>query len=240
MRYLFVADMHLMPGPRPEQNEALRLLLNSTAASADAIVFIGDLFHCWFERSGRHVGDYEEVIQLLHETSKRGVALHYIGGNRDFTIGRHLEDITGGTVHGLGWNTIIGGKRLRLVHGDSFCTRDSYFMLLRWLLTGPIGRVAAGLTPWPVADKIVSHIQSRPKLPFCHTPYAEKDLQNSAAAADLAHHDAEVIICGHRHEPDKRFLENNGHKGVLHVVPAWLETRQHLEFDGYDFRLMPS
>ena len=232
MGAVFAADLHLLPGPHPADQAALEHFLFEETAPGDAVYFLGDLFHFWFERGGRHVGDYDAVLDALARASAAGRTLHLVYGNRDFPAGPHLAARTGIRLLGAVYVMPLAGERVVLTHGDLLCTRDVNYRVLRWLLMGPIGRVVRVVTPWPVARRLVAAVQSRPKTPFCHAPGARADLIDAAASALLDAHGADRILCGHRHLGELRPLSGGECARTLHILPTWRAEGAHLRVDG--------
>jgi UDP-2,3-diacylglucosamine hydrolase len=232
MAVLLVADLHLHPGLRDAQQAALEHLLFREAAAGDAIHFLGDLFHLWFERGDRHVGDYEAALGLLARASSEGRTLSLVRGNRDFAAGRHLADRTGMAILPDIHVADLAGERAVLTHGDLLCTRDYRYRLLRWVLTGPVGRAVRVVTPWAIARRIVTGVQRRPKVPICHARAERSDLVDAAAAALLRRHDATRIYCGHRHADETRPIRLDGRAGELRILPSWRDRGAHLRIEG--------
>jgi UDP-2,3-diacylglucosamine hydrolase len=224
MRHLLVADLHLLPGEQPAQNRDLAALL-ARAAGCAGVWFLGDLLNFWWERGERHVGDYDEVLGLLRRAAET-TPLHHLAGNRDFTAGPRLAAAAGLTCHGAEHCLSVGARRVLLSHGDACCTRDLGYQALRWLLTGPVGRLLRRVAPWGLATRIVGGVQGRKKLPSVHLP-AHCDLQDRAVGRALARREADLYICGHLHREEHRVLERPGRDpATIHLLPAWSDTRR--------------
>lgn len=85
--------MHLKPGRQPKQNALLRKFLQGLCAGparADRLVMLGDIFNGWFERDGRVVGDFVDILAIFRETVECGLSIFHICGNRDFAVARGL------------------------------------------------------------------------------------------------------------------------------------------------------
>lgn len=232
MTTFFAADLHLMPGDRPAQNRALEALLRRPAPG-EALYLLGDTFHCWFERGGRVVGDYDQVLARLGEAVGRGVGLHVLPGNRDFPAGPELTARTGIRCEPESCVVALGTLRVLASHGDRYCTCDYQYQALRRLLLGPVGRWFRCHLPWAVARPIVSFVQTRPKLPLMHTPLGRLDIQTAPVEAALARHAADVAICGHRHLEEVRILSpQRGRARTLYVLPPWLHRHRFLTWRG--------
>ena len=109
MRTAFVADMHLKPGRQPKQNALLRRFLldlrTPGGQRVDRLVMLGDIFNGWFERGGRVVGDFADILAIFREAVDDGLDIYHICGNRDFAVARGLPLPWPATDHGRpdGW-----------------------------------------------------------------------------------------------------------------------------------------
>lgn len=252
-RSVFAADLHLHPGHRPEQNRLLARFLER-CAGATRLVLVGDVFTCWYERRGRHVGDYEAVFALFRAAAEAGLAIHHVIGNHDFVLGAgvgdgllppyrgyHLGWVRGGpsvlTRHGIQSNGPglwfdQAGARVLCAHGDQFCTASKRYMWLRWILQGPFGRTGAALIPFAVAAAIVRLLQrkgGRVALPFLADE--GRGIQDTAVAPQVAA-GADWVICGHLHFGHARTVRIGGGTGRLVVLPPWFETGGYGELHG--------
>ncbi|MBN1257286.1 MAG: UDP-2,3-diacylglucosamine diphosphatase [Planctomycetes bacterium] len=236
MRHLFLADLHLLPGPQPGQNAKLKHFLEVTCADAEGVYFLGDLFHCWLERGDRYVGDYAEVLEIFRAAAAKGLPMHLIPGNRDFTAGELFESLSGIVCHGGEYCIAPAGTRILLAHGDAYCTSDWQYQALRWLLTGPIGKVVRAIIPWPWAEKVVRMVQNRKTVPAVyHATLASISIQTASALKAMRRRDCAVLVCGHIHFPGQRRLEEKDYHGMMYVVPDWRREGGYLEYDGKSF-----
>ena len=246
-RAVFVADAHLQPGFRPGQNRMLKRFLHEVCFPGDVLVLLGDLFHCWFERRGRVVGDFSEVLEAFGAAAARGVEIHYVSGNRDFAVGAgrsERRDVWahnprfpgffapvgpraqsvlvqyGVEPHGTHFRVRIRNRNVTCVHGDIYCTGDPGYALLRWLTQGPLGRLAMSWGPFLLARLIVGRLQALPVSRLRHYPAAGGGMDWSRASAELAT-GADLLVCGHLHHPGTRPLLLGERRGQLVIVGPW-------------------
>lgn len=225
-------------------NERLARFLASIEGKATALMLLGDTFNFWFERRSHVVGDYFTSLNLFKTAADRGLEIHHISGNRDFVIGEGLgffESATrypgflrlkrGFTVsrladfgiepHGPRYRFHQAGKTIGCIHGDSLCTRDRLFMLLRWALQGPLGRFCMRWAPWGVLDAVFSRQQGRTKIRNGGgRPPALLD--ETAIWREMAM-GADLLLCGHIHAHYEKDFEVAGRMCHLTVLPAWLD-----------------
>ncbi len=224
-------------------NERLARFLAGIDGKAGGLILLGDAFNFWFERRGHVVGDYFASLSLFKEAADRGLEIHHISGNRDFAVGGGLgfDPATrfpgflnlqrGFTVsrladfgiepHGPKWRFYQNGKTICCVHGDGLCRGDYKFMLLRWLLQGPVGRTLLRYSPWPLADYVFSRQQGRVTIrPSKKQP--EELFDEAAVWRELAM-GADLLLCGHIHAQYEREVDVAGRKCRMLALPSWMD-----------------
>ncbi len=263
-RIVFLADAHLQPGEQPEQNHMLERFLREACAQADKLVLLGDLFHCWFERGGRVVGDFSGLLEHFGNAAGRGLAIHYVTGNRDFAVGAgSSEHDSGWTVnprfagfysivgnsarsvltgygiepHGIYYRLRAQGMNLACVHGDVYCAGEHVYLFMRWLTQGPLGRVCMSLGPFWLARLIVGWFQNRPVSRRRHYPARGHGIAWSRVCAELGA-GADLVVCGHLHHAGMRPLVNGRRKGKLVLVGAWCAGYEYAVLEAGEMRLL--
>ena len=87
---LFISDLHLSESS-PRINQQFFDFLKNTAATAETLYILGDLFEVW-------VGDDQldhdplarSVADALRQCADCGVKIFFMHGNRDFLIGKRF------------------------------------------------------------------------------------------------------------------------------------------------------
>jgi UDP-2,3-diacylglucosamine pyrophosphatase LpxH len=261
-RTVLLADAHLRPGPRPAQAERLRRLLLERARGAERLVLLGDTFNCWFERGGRHAGDYADALGLFAEAAEAGLRIHHVSGNRDFVVGpadpesaeaenpawagffgdgpgrgRSALARHGVVPHGERYVFRQDGLRVLALHGDTYCRRDLPYRALRWSVQGPLGRLAGRIVPWTAADRIVRHLQTKSVEAKHRRPPAYRDIVTEAAAPDVAA-GADLVVTGHTHYHDERPLRAGARSGRLVIVPPFVKGGWYGELAAGEVRIL--
>ena len=119
---LLAADIHLS-GAHPRRCRDFLSALS--AAAADEIYLLGDLFDAW-------PGDDEdgawaaEIKAALAEKTRGGTAIFIMRGNRDFLLGRRFCENTGCRLLADMHSLEEGGRRCLLTHGDLLSGEDGY------------------------------------------------------------------------------------------------------------------
>lgn len=225
------------------ENERLARFLTEIDGKASTLVLLGDTFNFWFERRSHVVGDYLTPLSLFKLAADNGLDIHHVSGNRDYAVGEGLGfDPTtrypgflrlrrGFTVsrladfgiepHGHRYRFHHAGRTVSCVHGDALCTGDRMFMMLRWILQGPLGRCVMRWAPWSFMHYFVSRQQARTGVRGGSNRPGE--MINEAAARKEFAMGADLLLCGHIHTHHERDVEFAGRLGRLVALPAWLD-----------------
>lgn len=249
---VFVADMHLRPGARAEQDALLaRFCSQIKASGARRLIFLGDTFNFWFERCGRVVGDYEAVLARFADLARAGVVMDMVSGNRDFMFGQSVHDsayypgffrgrpganrvsrVVAAGINPRGFNCRFtqDGELVHCTHGDMYSLRASGHGMMRWwtMALGP--RMMSAWAPFWLLKLVFGALQRRDTLPYRKllptTPLLEAETFTPMAAEGVRH-----IFCGHFHT-GYRCLEVPGGSVTarLHILPSWLHNGTYAFF----------
>lgn len=225
------------------ENERLARFLSEIDGKASTLVLLGDTFNFWFERRSHVVGDYYTALSLFKLAADSGLDIHHISGNRDYAVGEGLgfDPATrypgflrfrrGFTVsrladfgiepHGHRYRFHHAGRTVSCIHGDALCTGDRFFMALRWLLMGPVGRLVMRRAPWFMLEYFVSRQQGRTGIRGS-AKQPEKMFSEAAVRKEFAM-GADTVVCGHIHTHYEQSVEFAGRTGRLVALPAWLD-----------------
>lgn len=254
---VFAADMHLRPGVQPAQNERLRRFLDSIRG-ARQLILLGDAWNGWYERRGRMVGDFAEALSLFADAAAGGLPIHHISGNRDFVVGPDgvpgargyrgfhwpLEDrqpsqmaLHGIRPHGSTYAFEEEGRRIHCAHGDQFCTRDfMHILFVRQGLMGRLGRIYSIFFPFWLTRLVIGHAQKTQLLPhYGVIPYASSI--QADAVARVVGAGADHVVCGHLHVHEVRPIDAPPRRGILTIVPMWMDTGAYGVFEGERIRI---
>ena len=127
---LFISDLHLCES-RPELIKAFTHFLKHTAAQANALYILGDLFEYWAGDDAIEVGIHAQTISALNELSQQGVSVYLMHGNRDFLLGDPFPKPTNTTILPDPSLISLHGKSILLSHGDTLCTDDVAYQQFR-------------------------------------------------------------------------------------------------------------
>jgi UDP-2,3-diacylglucosamine hydrolase len=126
---LFISDLHL-DRARSTATRAFLTFLETSAARAEALYILGDLFEAWVGDDDNSPGHHRILMGLSH-LPEVGIRGYLLRGNRDFLLGRRFEEMTGWTILGDPAVIDLYGERTLLMHGDLLCTDDVDYQKFR-------------------------------------------------------------------------------------------------------------
>ncbi len=236
-RVAFIGDVHLDLGD-PDIAPFIGTL-HRLSGDCDTLVLMGDLFNLWIGHPRLQQEHQRQVAEALRTIRQRGVALHYVEGNRDFRIARMCGGDLFDTAVDDGLALQVGDRSIWAIHGDLANRSDRRYRTWRRLsrsgaLWSCFNLIPAGLR-FASAHRLeawmrTTNIQQKQAFPR----EMVDDYANVFAARG---HDA--IVLGHFHIEKQWTLE--GGAGV-YVLPLWKRARRVLiaDEDGLRFEGDPS
>ncbi len=196
---LFIADLHLAP-ERPAVTRAFLEFLRG--AEAAELYILGDLFEAW-------VGDDDDsalatsVMSALAAVSARGLRVHFLAGNRDFSVGRRFARATGARLLQDQETVSIAGRRLLLLHGDTLCTDDAAYQRFRRRIRHPVVLALLRALPLGIRRRIARQWRAASARHNSNKPEHIMDVNEVTVAEALHTSGAELMIHGHTHRPGR-------------------------------------
>ena len=229
MTTLFISDLHL-DASRPEITELFLKFLREEAAKASHLYILGDFFEAW-------VGDDDDdphharVMQGLRGLTDTGVPVSLMHGNRDFLIGEAFLRRTGAKL--LPEPTVLDlhGRPTLLMHGDSLCTDDKEYQMVRRMLRDPAWQKDYLGKSLAERRAIASHAREQSKK---HTALKLDYIMdvNHEAVEDVMHkHGVTRLIHGHTHRPAVHHFKSNGMDMERIVLGDWYEQSSELSWN---------
>ena len=218
---LFISDLHLSVA-LPHTVAAFEHFIRVTAASAQAVYILGDLFEYWIGDDELSTPFAARMCTMMHSLSERGITLYVMHGNRDFLLGPRFARAAGAVLLPDPFPLQAFGQRLVLAHGDALCTLDLPYQRFRrvtrnrWVQRAFLG---APLT-WRMA--LARHLRQRSSMramgstqpsPATATPLW--DVTTEAVSALLSDGRAATLIHGHTHRPAHHLFPERW------VLPDW-------------------
>jgi len=237
MTAYFVSDIHLRSSIEPKALLLERFLfrlaqeVGTGGAGAPTHLFlVGDIFDLWIGSHSYFWRRFEKLVDLVRNLVRLGVEVHFFEGNHDLHLQEFWQDEVGAHVHTEAEYFDLGGKRVRVEHGDLINPEDSGYRFLRWLLRTPLMRSLALHLP----ERIVAAIGER-----ASAVSREYTSGSGAKALDLrdvpmmiqihaerCYRDEpfDLIVTGHVHVRDDFVFQGGSGKKVRSVnLGSWFE-----------------
>ena len=226
---LFISDLHLCDS-RPLITQAFVAFLANTAASAQALYILGDLFEYWAGDDAIAAGVHLPIIQAIKNLSTKGVKVFFMAGNRDFLLGHDFATCTGITILDDPSLVTLFGKPVLLSHGDALCTDDIDYQQFRAQV-----RNATWQTQFlnqPLAKRItyIEDLRAKSEQEKSTKSMQIMDVNTGAVDALLRQYDyPPLFIHGHTHRPHQHIHNLDGHECIRWVLGDWYEQGSYLE-----------
>lgn len=229
MTTLFISDLHL-DASRPGITELFLKFLQGEASKAEALYILGDFFEAW-------VGDDDDdphharIIDGLAALSRAGVPVRLMHGNRDFLIGRSFLDRTGATL--LAEPTVLDlyGTPTLLLHGDTLCTDDQEYQMVRRMLRDPAWQKDYLAKPLSERRAIAAHAREQSKKHTAAKAEYIMDVNQQAVETAMRQHGVSRMIHGHTHRPAVHRFKADGRDMERVVLGDWYEQSSQLSWD---------
>lgn len=220
MRVALLADAHL-DGPGGEAAPLLRQLRELPELGCGRLVILGDLFHVWVALPKYETVEVRAVVAALEDLRRRGVAIDYIEGNRDFftatgpyasVFDRVGEEVT----------LEQGGTRVLVVHGDGLDPADRSYAVWRRLSKSGLTRAAATALPAAWGRRLFGRAErALARTNLAHKIHIPEEAVIGYGRRRLAEgHD--LLLMGHFHEARRYRVP----EGEIRLLDAWFATRE--------------
>lgn len=232
MTALFISDLHLTP-ERPAVSEAFFAFLDRQVADADSLYILGDFVEVW-------IGDDDPdplarcLVEALRKLTDRGVGVYFLHGNRDFLVGRRFARATGCTLLPDYHLVTLAETRVLLCHGDTLCIDDQDYQRYRRKIRNPVILWLLAHLPLKTRQRLARRLRNRSLADNSNKPDNIMDVSPEEVDRVLAEYDADLMIHGHTHRPD-RHQHRNGERIVL---GDWLENGWYVRADESGFELI--
>jgi UDP-2,3-diacylglucosamine hydrolase len=227
---LFISDLHLS-ADRPEANERFFRFLGDTAARAEALYVLGDLFEYWIGDDDLDDSFNSRIAAAFAELTATGVKLYFMHGNRDFLLGDAFAARCGGAL--LSDPTLIElyDTPTLLMHGDSLCTDDKEYMAFRERVRDPewLSRFLA--QPLAVRRAQAQGLRERSEQEKQTKTADIMDVALATVQQVLREHGYPRLIHGHTHRPAHHIHVVDGLTCERWVLPDWYGQGGYLRAD---------
>jgi UDP-2,3-diacylglucosamine hydrolase len=196
------------------------------ALAPRALYLNGDLFHYFIADDKFCTPSVQRVFERLRALRDRGVAVHYVEGNRDFFLeGSFAEEAV--TDVAMEYSVRAGARSYLIVHGDLINDRDLPYRFWRFASKNTLSRLTLKLIPKRTARNFVDSVERRlAKTNFKHKSRLPLQ-QFEAYGKKRGAHGFTDIVFGHFHQ--KVILPMGG--VTLTILPPWYETGEAMCID---------
>ena len=190
-----------------------------------ALYLNGDLFHYLIAHRNFRTQSVDRVMAKFRELRDRGVAIHYVEGNRDFFLkGSFVEEAV--TDVAFEYAIPAGTKKYLIIHGDLINDRDWPYRFWRRASKNPISKLGVNLIPKQIAKNFVDGVERKlSKSNFKHKSRVPVELMQQYGRKRSGEGFTDVVF-GHFHEK----LVIPGRTTVT-VLPPWYETGEAMRID---------
>ncbi len=240
MHKLFISDLHLHE-ERPQITRAFFHFLHTQAIHAEALYILGDFFDAW-------IGDDDdaqlpqEVATELFALKKKGVAIYFMHGNRDFLLGSTYTSKAGMTLIPDGIIIDLYGTPTLLMHGDSLCTDDTEYQQFRTMVRSP--QWQQQILAQPLAVRRALAAQMREKSQSMNSLKAEDimDVSHAEVITQMEAAGVSRLIHGHTHRPARHQLIINNKPAERIVLGDWHDSgwcikADHTNLELFDWKI---
>jgi UDP-2,3-diacylglucosamine hydrolase len=217
--FLFLSDLHLSPAI-PRTVAAFEHFVRFTAAQANSVFILGDLFEYWIGDATLDEDPFAvRIAALLRSFSARGIALYVMHGNRDFLLGPRFMKEAGATLLKDPAVIMAFGQRIVLAHGDAQCTADPGYQWFRRFARSRTAQALFLRSPFAWRRALAQHMRAKSEAgrsrPHSDAPRYDVTREGIAELFQLGQ--ARIMIHGHTHKPAR----HTEPEGVRWVLPDW-------------------
>lgn len=228
---LFISDLHLCDS-RPHITQAFIAFLENTAAKAQALYILGDLFEYWAGDDAIVTGAHQSSIHALHSLTLKGVPIFLMHGNRDFLLGKGFEKATGVKILSDPSLITLFGKPVLLSHGDALCTDDVAYQQFRSEVRSASWKEQFLNKPLSNRVAYIEQLRAQSEQAKSNKSMQIMDV-NAAAVDDLIRENnyPPLFIHGHTHRPNNHLHQLDGNACERWVLGDWYEQGSYLKLD---------
>ena len=235
---LFVADVHLCES-RPEASARFFDFLRNTAAEAQSLYILGDLFESWIGDDDLAAPLHQAVIKQLSDLSARDVNIYFLHGNRDFMLARHFAQLCGMQLLSDPVVVDLYGTPTLLTHGDTLCTADVDYQRYRRVIRHPGMLKLLRALPLKLRQRMAQRARADSERAKTHKSATIMDVDPHAVTALFQQHRVRRMIHGHTHRPAQHRINIEGAVYERWVLPDWYgENGGYIACDAKSCRLV--
>ena len=224
----FAADLHLRPGDPGGLRRAVDLVERCLQRTR-RLVLLGDVFDVWISAAMFELHEMDALFESFRRATAAGLEVHFLPGNRDFLFTPEDGAALGIEVHDEEWDLLVGGRDLRLLHGDQLLTRDlAYQRFKRCVRSRPV-RAFARRFPRRWCLSLARRLRQYSDQAIAGKSVHELGVVDEAVWTRLQ--GADAVLCGHVH----RAIRRRWAQGELLVLPPFCDRGESVVLVGSEF-----
>ena len=201
---LIIADLHLTT-VELDKIDLFNKFCTDYAAQADQLFILGDLFHSWIG-DDISLDNYQPIIDILKNLSKTTKVLIMLG-NRDFLLANEFERESGCQIIKEPFELKHNNKIYLLMHGDSLCSDDSDYQILKKFLRNPIVQYIFLHLPRKYRLKLTGGLRQKSVEALKYKSLEIMDVNQLTVDHLMANHPSTNLIHGHTHRKNTHTME---------------------------------
>ena len=230
MHSLFISDLHLTL-ERPRASELFFDFIARTAAQAEALYVLGDLFEYWVGDDDLSDPFNAAIADTLSDLSTGGTAVWFMHGNRDVLAGPEFLGRSGARLVTDPTLLDLYGTRTLVMHGDTLCTDDFEYQKFRVQARNP--EFQRKFLSQPLAERRSQILGMRAASEeHKHETRAEiMDVAIATVEQTLREFGYPRLIHGHTHRPARHVHTVDGRTCERWVLTDWYARAGYLRCD---------
>ncbi len=230
MHSIFISDLHLSP-ERPHINQVFFDFAARTAARAESVYILGDLFDDWVGDDSLADPFNAAVADALKRLSSTGVALNFMHGNRDVLVGQAFAERCGARVLPDPTLLDLHGTRTLLMHGDTLCTDDVEYQRFRAFARNSVYQRLFLCLPLALRRRLMGRMRAGSEKHKQGTSPEIMDVAPATVERVLREQGYPRLIHGHTHRPARHLHTVDGHRCERWVLNDWYRRGGFLHCD---------
>jgi UDP-2,3-diacylglucosamine hydrolase len=231
----FISDTHFHDKRLPSEvhrRQSFSSLLDSIPQGA-ALFLLGDIFDFYFEYNSVVHNCYFDIFCALRRLSRRGVQMHFLGGNHDSWTGSFLREEIGVDIHREEIRLEAQGRRIVCVHGDLILPGDRGYKILKAVIRNPSVIAAARLVHPDLLSAIARLVSKASKRITKRSQEAMAKRLGDIAFARYFSNGNDAFIMGHVHYP----LHQTSGRSEFVILGDWIDHFSYAVLSGGKLRL---
>lgn len=231
----FLSDIHLGSMQERNANTLVRFLRSLDGSDATHLFLVGDIFDLWIGRHAYFVDKFADIVKAIDAMRKSGIEVCYFEGNHDLYLHTFWQRQLAVEVFEDAHYFDLGGRVVRVEHGDLINPDDRGYLFLRWFLRTPFmkgvvrvlpGRVVAG-----IGEKASRTSRKHSSTTRAIDEEAIRRMIREHARRAFRERPFDVIITGHVHVRDEWSWDEGGRTIQSINLGSWYDAPAALCMD---------